>query len=221
MSSMRRRKPKKIYQTVIKITPTDGSSEPHAKPKIEIETHTLRPKLFGSRPRLRPPKLKTSTRISVTDFDPKTKFKKVKRYNEALIQRMEWVPVTTKTRWKCVRCGWCCSHDWRVNLTWPEYDRLKNKLPINEVVLDENTGMSHPLFSIRGHCIQYDPKTHKCKIYKDRAYSCATFPFSLTPDDKLVRSKFCKGFGKGDIVNKKKMVAYIIKWRKRAGMEVL
>ena len=120
----------------------------------------------------------------------------------------------------CIRCGWCCTHEWRVNLTWDEYDRLKDKLPISEVVMDKKTGMSHPFYMIKDKCAQYDTKTHKCKIYKMRAYSCATYPFSITPEGKLVRSKFCKGFGKGDIIDRRKMKRYIMKWRKRAGMTV-
>ena len=67
--------------------------------------------------------------------------------------------------------------------------------------------------------VQYDPKTHKCRIYKKRAYSCATFPFSLTTEGKMVRSKFCKGFGKGELVDRKEMRGYIFKWRRRAGMD--
>ncbi len=214
------RKPKKIYQTVIKIKPSRKSKKINGEPEINIETTTLRPKLFGVRPtRKQQLKLRKSI-LSAIEMDTKTKFKLAKRFDEGLIQRMEWVPVTSKTRWKCTQCGWCCSQNWRVNLTWAEYDRLKELLPIEEVIVDEETGMSHPLFSIKGHCLQFDTKTHKCKIYKDRAYSCATYPFSLTPEGKLVGSKFCKGFGTGDLVDKKKMKAYIIKWRKRAGMKV-
>jgi Fe-S-cluster containining protein len=145
-------------------------------------------------------------------------FKIAKRYNEKLIQEREWVPVDSNTRWKCIRCGWCCSHSWRVNLTWDEYDRLKDKIPITEIVVDKITGMSHPFFEIQDQCICFDPDTKKCTIWRDRAYSCATFPFSLTPEGELVRSKFCKGFGHGKIVDPEKMVKYIMKWRKKAGM---
>jgi Fe-S-cluster containining protein len=87
-------------------------------------------------------------------------------------------------------------------------------------VVDDKSGMSHPFYMIKDRCIQYDTKSHKCKIYKDRAYSCATYPFSITLDKKLVRSKFCNGFGKGNRVDRKKMINYIYRWRKRAGMQV-
>jgi len=218
-----KRKPKKIYKTVIKLSPpkpgpkgtkgTRGLGEP----EIEIDTKPLRPKFL--KPRLKPQKVGKKPSVRTFKDGGKT-FKIAERFDEALIQRMEWVPVTKKTRWKCIRCGWCCSHEWRVNLTWDEYDRLKDKLPISDVVVDPETGMSHPFYMIKDKCVQYDPKSHKCKIYKIRAYSCATYPFSLTPEGKLVRSKFCKGFGSGDVVDKKKMVGYIKKWRKRAGMNI-
>jgi Fe-S-cluster containining protein len=214
-------KPKKIYRTVIKLSPGHDSSQPGSEPQIDIDTETLRPKLIkpSMKFKRKPPKDRLGSSTSKPD-DSKIKMKVAKRFDEELIQRMEWVPVTSKTRWVCTRCGWCCSHEWRVNLTWDEYDRLKDKLSIEDFVVDDQSGMSHPFYMIKDKCVQYDTKKHKCKIYKIRAYSCATYPFSITPDGKLVRSKFCKGFGKGEKVNKKKMVDYIYKWRKRAGMQV-
>jgi Fe-S-cluster containining protein len=211
-----KRKPKKIYRTVIKFSPPDSTSSGPLEPKIEIASEELRPKLLKSG-------LKPSKPKKLTDRKPTGSEKPLKlaeRYDEALIQRLEWAPVTKNTRWVCIRCGWCCSHEWRVNLTWDEYDRLKDKLPISEVVADPKTGMSHPFYMITKKCAQYDRKSHKCKIYKIRAYSCATYPFALTPKGKLVRSKFCKGFGSGETVNPRKMKEYIIKRRKKAGMKV-
>ena len=227
---IRSRRSKKVYQTVIKLAPDRAGSDTSGVSIIDIDSKPIRSKLLGPKPKQKPkPKLKRKQSPSSherfksgSDFKTVSgdNFKVAKQYEEALIQRMEWLPVKSRTRWKCVRCGWCCSHEWRVNLTWPEYDRLKDKLPIEEVVVDKKTGMSHPLFTIKNKCVQYDPKSHKCKIYKERAYSCATFPFSLTPSGELVRSKFCKGFGNGDVVEAEKMIRYIHKWRKRAGMKV-
>lgn len=217
MSPTRRQKPKKVYQTIIKLKPSKDKGKPGAEPEIEIDTVTLRPKLIK-------PKLKSKTGSEKLKALPPSPgslpFKVAERYDEELIQRMEWVPVTSKTRWDCIRCGWCCTHQWRVNLTWDEYDRLREKIPIAEVVVDPNTGMSHPFFTIKDKCPQYDPKSHKCKIYKERAYSCATFPFAISPEGKLLRSKYCKGFGKGKKIDLKKLKNYILKWRKKAGMRV-
>jgi len=212
-----KRKPKQIYRTVIKLKPNPHTSKHNQtnEPDIEVDTVTLKPKLIHSKTYS-----KTVSQKQYKMDRPHHKFKIAKRYNEALIQRMEWVPVSNKTRWKCIRCGWCCCHEWRVNMTWDEYDRLKGKLPIEEIIVDEKSGMSHPFFSIKNKCVQYDSQSHKCKIYKDRTYSCATFPFALTPKGKLVRSKFCKGFGSGEKVSKEKIRRNILKWRKRAGMMV-
>ncbi len=212
-----KRKPKKIYKTVIRFSPPKPGTTGSREPEIEIDTITLRPKLIR-------PKLKARAAERRAKALPPSPgalpFKIAERFDEELIQKKEWIPVTNRTRWKCVRCGWCCTHEWRVNLTWDEYDRLREKIPIAEVVVDPQTGMSHPLFTIKDKCPQYDPKSHKCKIYKERAYSCATFPFALTPEGKLVRSKFCRGFGKGKRIDPRKMVTYIKKWRKRAGMKI-
>ncbi len=153
-----------------------------------------------------------------SQFKSGSQFKIAKRYDEKLIQNMEWVAVEKNAYWKCIRCGWCCTHSWRVNLTWEEYDRLKDKIPITEIVVDQKTGMSHPFFEIGDQCICYDPKDNICKIYRERAYSCATFPFAITHKGELVRSKFCNGFGHGNKINTEKMKKHIIKWRKKAGM---
>jgi hypothetical protein len=134
-----KRKPKKIYRTVIKFTPQKPGAKSKSEPEIEIDTETLRPKMI--KPSLKPLKPYKKSRAK-TFKDHGKDFKIAKRYDEALIQRMEWIPVTKKTRWKCVRCGWCCSHEWRVNLTWAEHDRLKDKLPIIDVVVEPETGMS-------------------------------------------------------------------------------
>jgi Fe-S-cluster containining protein len=217
MKPIRRRKPKKLYKTVITLKPPKHLNKVDSGPEIEIDTTTLRPKLLGSQ--VKPRGLKKGANKSKLDSDEKP-FKMAKRYDEKLIQRMEWIPVKKSTHWKCKRCGWCCSHEWRVNLTWHEYDRLKEKLPIEQVVVDKKSGMSHPFFSIKDKCAQYDSKSHKCKIYKERAYSCATFPFAISPEGKLIRSKFCKGFGSGPLVEKSKMRQDIFKWRKRAGMRI-
>lgn len=219
-----RRKPRKIFKTVIKLTPSKDGKKATGEPEIEIDTVTLRPKLIQLKPKQKKQSSSSGTFMKnrkIHAIDAQHKLRVAERFDEGLIQRMEWVPVTNKTRWKCIRCGWCCSHEWRVNLTWPEYDRLKDKLPIDEMILDEKTGMSHPFYMIKNRCVQYNPKKHGCKIYKKRAYSCATYPFALTPEGKLVRSKFCKGFGKGAKIDQRKMKRYIYKWRKRAGMMVL
>ncbi|UCH90045.1 MAG: YkgJ family cysteine cluster protein, partial [Thermoplasmata archaeon] len=145
-------------------------------------------------------------------------FNVIERLDEDLITEKEWLPVTPELHWKCLKCGWCCTQNWRLNLTWKEYERIKNKLTIDQVVVDEETGMSHPVYTINKKCERYDPKTHKCTIYKHRLYTCAAFPFILDEHGNLLRSKFCKGFGSGNPVDIGKMKTYLRKWRKRAGM---
>ena len=152
-------------------------------------------------------------------FNDDSQFSIIEKLDEDLIIEKEWKPVTAETRWKCLRCGWCCQQNWRINLTWQEYDRIKDLLTITEVVVDEETGMSHPVYTIEGHCEKYDPETRKCKIYRNRLYTCAAFPFIIDDNGELLHSKHCRGFGVGSVVDKKKMIKYLIKWRKKAGLE--
>jgi Fe-S-cluster containining protein len=159
-------------------------------------------------------------KIEAGSYGP-DEFEVVELLDEDRITEREWVPVTKETRWKCMKCGWCCSQKTRINLTWKEFDRIQDKLTVKQVVLDEGSGMSHPVYAIKEHCERYDPKTHKCTIYKDRLYTCAAFPFMITEDDKLLHSRFCRGFGEGEVVNEGKMKAHIRKWRKRAGLRKL
>jgi Fe-S-cluster containining protein len=145
--------------------------------------------------------------------------KPARKLNEATIQKREFCHVTHDTRWRCRMCGWCCRQNWRVNVTWKEYDRLNGTLNIEQVVEDKATGMSHPLFEIKDACVCLDVKTNKCKIHSKWPYACATFPFALSPEGDLLYSKWCKGIGEGPIVNKEKMRKKIMRERKRAGMQ--
>lgn len=146
---------------------------------------------------------------------------KVKKLDEKRIQDREWALVTADTHWKCIRCGWCCRQNWRVNVTWKEYDRLKDVLNIDQVVEDKRSGMSHPLFEIKNACVCLDTKKNLCKIHSKWPYACATFPFGLDLEGRLVYSKWCKGIGKGPQVNTVKMLKKIMKERKKAGMSTL
>jgi Fe-S-cluster containining protein len=143
-----------------------------------------------------------------------------KKIDEARVQKKEWAKVTEETTWECQKCGWCCRQNWRVNVTWKEYDRLIKVLNIEQIVVDPKTGMTHPLFEITDACICLDTKTNLCKIRSKWPYSCATFPFGLDPKGVLIYSKWCKGIGEGKKVNSQKMRKKILKERKRAGMEV-
>jgi Fe-S-cluster containining protein len=161
----------------------------------------------------KPKRKETVQHTSLEDFE------KIEMLDEGLIIKKEWLPVSENTRWKCQKCGWCCTQNWRINLTWKEYDRLNDKLTINQIVVNENTGMSHPVYSIKNRCEQHDAKTKKCKIYTNRLYSCAAFPFNLDEDGALIMSKHCKGIGHGDKIDMTKMKTYLRKWRKKAGMK--
>ena len=143
--------------------------------------------------------------------------RKLEPFDEADIQRRTWEPFTPGTRWECLRCGRCCRESWRVNLTWKEYDRLKDVLDINGVVLDERTGMSHPVMELEGICKGLDPEKNLCTIYRKRMYSCATFPFSLSPEGVLMVSRYCQGFGSGPLLKEEELAELILRWRKKAG----
>jgi Fe-S-cluster containining protein len=143
---------------------------------------------------------------------------KLEAFDEGEEQRRVWEPFVEGTRWKCLKCGRCCRESWRVNLTWEEHDRLSSALDIQHVVVDERTGMSHPVMLISGRCKALDDRRNVCTIYRRRMYSCATFPFSLGPDGELFVAKYCRGFGQGPVVMEEDIVKYIMKWRKKAGM---
>jgi len=145
--------------------------------------------------------------------------RRVERYDEKTIQEREFVPLEPGVRWKCLKKGWCCNQRWRVNLTWDEYDRLK-ELAIDQYVKDDESGMSHPIMEIDGCCVAWDKETGLCKVWKERPYTCATFPFAFDTEWNVVRSLHCKGFGHGPEVEEEKVRRFLIKWRKKAGMPI-
>lgn len=132
----------------------------------------------------------------------------------------DFVPVTMGMRWKCLMCGWCCNENWQINLTWKEYDRLKDDLPIETIALDELTGASHPYFRIIESCPAYDKENHKCTIYDKKGYTCNAFPFLLDLKSKLHICKSCQGIGHGSPIDIDEKITELIGLKRVAGMNV-
>jgi hypothetical protein len=111
-----------------------------------------------------------------------------------------------------------------VDLTWIEFRRVVNDPDIKyhpdfEKEVHPETGMDHPYFMIVDRC-PYLEGSATCGLYPDWFYTCATYPFLLTPDGILLYHTECKGIGYGDPVDPCKIKKKIIKERKRAGMIV-
>ena len=130
------------------------------------------------------------------------------------------VPVEEGMRWECLRCGWCCTRDWRIDISWKEYHRLKDLLPVDRVIFDETANAHYPYFLLRGKCAQYDEAAHACRIYPRRCYICRSFPFYLHPGKRLYVSKLCKGMGKGDLIEIGEKIDGLLRWRGSAGFDV-
>ncbi|MBN1538634.1 MAG: YkgJ family cysteine cluster protein [Candidatus Thermoplasmatota archaeon] len=153
----------------------------------------------------------------------KSGFELHKRVNEEDLLKREWVPLEPGTRWECIRCSWCCRQPWAINITWSEYDRLRDDeraadLDIDRLEVDPTTGRTHPYFVIKGKCPLLEDRTNLCTLYPDWPYTCATYPFLLTPAGKLLVHTDCEGFGHGPIVDPGKMAEKIMRERERAGM---
>lgn len=137
--------------------------------------------------------------------------------------RSEWKEVPPSLHWECIRCSWCCRQPWRVNLTWPEFDRIvalagKKELPGFGREVDPETGLDHPFFVIEGKCPMLEEEGAVCTIYPDWPYTCATYPFLLMPDGRLMYHTGCAGIGKGDVIDIDSMKENIMRERKKAGM---
>ncbi len=187
------------------------------KDQVEIKRPSFFSRCFS---KLFPPDLKPASLSGSGKKKKDTEMTPTRKINEAKIQKKEWTRATAATRWKCTRCAWCCRQNWRVNVTWVEYDRLKNDLNIEQVVQDPKTGMSHPLFEIKDACVCLNTKKNKCRIHSKCPYSCATFPFGIDPKGHLIYHRSCSGIGKGPLVDEEKMKKKIISERKKAGMLV-
>ena len=132
----------------------------------------------------------------------------------------EFEAVTGKLRWKCIRCGWCCMQEWNIDLTWDEYDRLKDYLPLDKALYDEETGASHPFLELKGGCPRYDSAKRECTIHDILPYSCAAFPFLLVPPSSLYVNRFCLGLGKGSRLDSGAKRRELIALKRNAGIDV-
>ncbi len=132
----------------------------------------------------------------------------------------ELIPVTPGMRWTCLRCGKCCTRDWQIELSWKEFRRLKDHLPIDSVIFDESTGDYYPFFDVNGKCPCYDEGGNKCNIYPDRSFTCRSYPFYLHPPEKLLVSTLCDGIGHGPPVDLAGKRMELLVLREAAGMDV-
>ena len=132
----------------------------------------------------------------------------------------EFVPVDENTRWECTRCGWCCTRDWQIELSWKEYDRLKDVIPIDRVIHDRSTGDYYPYLDVGGKCPVFDGDTRRCTIYNSRPYICRAFPFYLHPPGELYVSTLCRGLGRGPSVRVGRKMEELVLLRADSGMDV-
>ena len=117
----------------------------------------------------------------------------------------EWTELDNDTRWKCIRCGWCCHQNWRVNLTWCEFRRVTSgkdlELPEFDREVDEGSGLDHPFYVIDRKCPFLIEEGMTCSLYPDWFYTCATYPFLMMPDGVILYHRECRGIGHGEVVN--------------------
>jgi len=132
----------------------------------------------------------------------------------------EFIPVVPGMKWTCLRCGKCCTRDWQIELSWKEFQRLKDLLPIDSVIFDEHTREYYPFFNVNGKCPRYDEKESSCNIYADRCFVCRSYPFYLHPPSELLISKLCEGIGHGPPVDPVAKCKELLIQRTAAGMDV-
>lgn len=102
-------------------------------------------------------------------------------------------------RWQCIRCGSCCNADFEEN--WLDF-----------IASNQNPK------SLNGKCsnLEFDNNPYACSIHSTRPNACKAFPFTLKRQDdgsyKLVLHTKCKGYGKGKIINIRKMIIKCLRY---------
>ncbi len=97
----------------------------------------------------------------------------------------------------CLACDGCCRfHDggsvWRPKITGDEIKRLyPDKLDVANAVLDQKAVDDNGYFktvNVDGACCCafFDAKYHTCKIYSERPFECALYPFLLVKKEKRI-----------------------------------
>lgn len=145
------------------------------------------------------------------------------RADEKAIIEREWTPVSVDMIWECIRCMKCCRSNWAINLTWVEHGRLirdsrTKNLDIDRLEVDPESGASHPYFLIEDQCPMLEEDTRSCSLHPDWPYTCATYPFLLMPDGRLLYHEGCRGFGNGARIDPENIREKILRQRRKAGM---
>lgn len=137
-------------------------------------------------------------------------------------------------RWKCLRCGECCRM-LRVDLNIEDLRRLGSLLNYKLDVYISNS--FHPHIRSKGEkcehigCYFFDEESNFCTIYDLRPATCRCYPFLIAPAETLpaefeveediiwtkrgpfvlLYQKDCKGFGKGELIDREKIVDLCLK----------
>ncbi|MCU0798350.1 MAG: YkgJ family cysteine cluster protein [Candidatus Thermoplasmatota archaeon] len=110
------------------------------------------------------------------------------------ISETDYIPVTERMRWECIRCGKCCGN----NFTTKWLDDCV--VPVVGPLVDN-------------HCRYFDRSERKCTIYSSRPIACRGHPFTLMKfgDETVLKvHSMCPGIGHGDPIDLKRTMISIL-----------
>lgn len=148
-------------------------------------------------------------------------------------------PVRMGDRWKCLKCGECCRM-LRVDLNIEDLRNLGSLLDRKLDVYISNSFYPHIRSKGKKcrhiGCYFFDERSKLCTIYPLRPATCRCYPFLIAPaisqkpaaankfeiDEEdliptkrgpfvLLYQKDCKGFGKGKVIDRAKIVELCLK----------
>jgi Fe-S-cluster containining protein len=118
----------------------------------------------------------------------------------------------------CSKCGACCQET-EMLLSKKDIDRLIKKDYSKKFFMRRDEEGYITLRNQNGHCVFFEVKNRKCKIYKDRPIGCRLFPIIFDEAKGVITDKVCPAFRSWTENDKKIMGKKVIRLLKKIDRE--
>lgn len=118
----------------------------------------------------------------------------------------------------CLECGTCCQET-EMPLTKKDIERLLKKGYSTKFFTRHAKEGYITLRNLKGHCVFFDVKNIKCKVYSDRPLGCRLYPIIFDERKGVIVDKLCPAHMSWTENNKKTKGKKVIRLLKKIDRE--
>jgi Fe-S-cluster containining protein len=95
---------------------------------------------------------------------------------------------------RCSNCGVCCTET-EMFLAEKDIENLMDKGFRKSFFVKINKEGYAQLRNLKGYCVFYDDKNHRCSVYADRPAGCRVYPVIVDDEKGIVLDDICQSRG--------------------------